>query len=122
MENLNKENFFNEMESRYPAAMQHFHDFIDEYKASVNWDKLFSVKYQVIEPEREDVHYKFHDLPFEMQFGIISKFMVQVWNDPHVLLQLDIDQIKARLRQAFIGLERKLPTKMQEAELDKLKR
>lgn len=75
MENLSKENFWDELMKEYPEAVDHFCKWIDEYKKEVNWDVLFSVHcsaaYQV----------KFHDLPFDMQNGIIARYELELFNN-----------------------------------------
>jgi hypothetical protein len=38
---LTKENFFNGMIEKYPKAMNHFCEWIDNYKKAVDWDGLF---------------------------------------------------------------------------------
>lgn len=75
MENLNKENFFNEIQLKYPKAMDQFRKWIDEYKSSVFWDILFCNQ-TYIKPGSKFI--KFHDIPFEMQVGIIDKFFHEV--------------------------------------------
>jgi hypothetical protein len=62
--NINKENFFNVMEKNYPFSVKHFFNWIDDYKQKNNWSELFNSN-----------SIKFHDLPFEMQFGIIINYV-----------------------------------------------
>lgn len=83
-ENLNKENLFNELFSAFPATALKFHAWIDDYKEEVKWDSLFNshlVKrgfndsgspYRVQAP-------KFHELPFDMQKGILLRFLCEVY-------------------------------------------
>ncbi len=74
MENLNKENFWNEMQKKYPNAMGEFCNWIDIYKKENNWDSLFNAGLMV--PIRgQSVAPKFHDLPLAMQMGIINEFI-----------------------------------------------
>jgi hypothetical protein len=72
--NLNKTNFFTEdLSTRYPVAMKVFKDWIDQYKIAVNWNTIFN--------DQEDYTGtpggapKFHDMPFEMQIGILVRFI-----------------------------------------------
>lgn len=65
MENLTKENFFNEMYIKYPISMQRFCNWIDKYKKEVNWNELFGEKV------------KFHHLPISMQRGIWDEYYRQ---------------------------------------------
>lgn len=60
--NLTKENFFNHLMVKCPLSVQCFCNWVDEYKRQVKWAKLF----------REEI--KFHDIPWEMQFGILMDF------------------------------------------------
>ena len=70
---LTKENFFNDMQLSYPNSMREFCNFIDEYKEAVNWNDLFRNKrIYGVEPK---TNRKFHDIPFEMQEGIILLFL-----------------------------------------------
>lgn len=62
-ENLSKMNFWDDCKRLYPKATADFCDWIDNYKKKVNWDFLF--KGELI---------KFHDIPFEMQIGIIMRY------------------------------------------------
>ena len=66
MKGLTKENFWNEMYEQYPEAMKMFCTWIDEYKEEVGWDWVFSPSV------------KFHDVPLEMQVGIIVRFIDEV--------------------------------------------
>jgi hypothetical protein len=66
MENLGKENFWNPMHEKYPLAVDKFCKWIDEYKKHVNWKELFGEKV------------KFHDLPYELQMGIMNRFFIVI--------------------------------------------
>lgn len=76
---LTKENFFNEMMEQYPNAMKLFCEWIDEYKKTINWNKLFNDSYSRTNVQRasngEICHIdfsapKFHEIPYDMQVGI----------------------------------------------------
>src|SRR5579871_6191685 len=62
MKGLTKDNFWNDLQHDFPEAMEIFSEWIDEYKTEIGWNELF----------RDNI--KFHDLPFDMQSGIISRF------------------------------------------------
>lgn len=68
MENLNKENFWNRLQKQYPDAVNLFCRWIDEYKAANGWDTFF----------KQGV--KFHDIPFELQNGILARFDIECNN------------------------------------------
>ncbi len=74
MENLTKENFFNEMKVKYPNAMDHFCKWIDEYKNKVHWDALFHNNASGYHNYRVKPNIKFHDLPIGMQIGIFFEY------------------------------------------------
>ena len=65
---LTKENFWNELREMYPEAVDHFCKWIDRYKEEVGWDGLFGEIF------------KFHNLPFDMQNGIIARFDLECYN------------------------------------------
>lgn len=86
MENLNKENFWDEMELKFPGAMNVFKQWIDGYKEEVKWDELFGE--DLLEPV------KFHDLPFDMQVGILIRFNYEIFKradvymEPHMVKEM----------------------------------
>lgn len=87
MQNLNKQNFWIAIETRYPNAYYKFCKWIDGYKQEVKWDTLFgnSLKENMDVPAT-----KFHGLPIEMQAGILVRFEVEVmgvetWEPPRML-------------------------------------
>lgn len=71
MENLGKENFWNEMMERCPKAVDVFCKWIDGYKKKVGWTKLFGASV------------KFHDVPYEMQMGIMNRFFIETYAGEH---------------------------------------
>lgn len=71
-ENLSKENFWNELYSKYPKGTKLFCDWIDKYKAENEWDFLF------LGQKRK--HIKFHDIPLAMQMGIFLQFIYETDN------------------------------------------
>lgn len=66
MNNLNKPNFFQPLAEKYPEAIEKFCQWVDRFKERNNWDILFGGGV-VTGP-------KFHDLPYEMQYGILLSF------------------------------------------------
>lgn len=73
MENLNKENFWNRMKEQQPLATKMFCEWIDEYKKIVGWDAMFGN----IFPTEKKI--KFHDIPYEMQMGIMNRFFIEAF-------------------------------------------
>lgn len=87
MQNLNKENFWNALLEKYPEAVELFCKWIDKYKAEVGWDKLFGNGVTQAQHDEENnlVGYetraiKFHNIPFEMQNGILARFDIECYN------------------------------------------
>lgn len=69
-ENINKENFFNGMMEKYPDATQRFCDWVDNYKKEVKMNRW---RFNNAEDELQGL--KFHHLPYEMQKGVIHRFV-----------------------------------------------
>lgn len=83
MENLNKANFWNDLHAKYPEAVDLFCKWIDKYKAEIGWDRLFANGQYFFEPDDSGDHRidtKFHDIPFEMQNGILARFDIECNN------------------------------------------
>lgn len=77
-DNLNKENFFNLCQQCCPLAMGAFCKWIDAYKIGVDWKELFAERV------------KFHDIPFEMQVGILVSFFHEV--DPEWFYSISLEK------------------------------
>ncbi len=87
MENkLTKENCFNELLEKYPVTHAKFLAWVDAYKVEVGWEKLFNPNYKMIRVQTdqsdqgfiiEGVNPKFHELPYDMQYGIIMRFLAE---------------------------------------------
>jgi hypothetical protein len=73
---LTKENFWNEMEQKYPKAMAHFKEWIDKYKVINNWEDLFNDGWEIDSygGTNKTVAPKYHELPIAMQFGIFIEY------------------------------------------------
>lgn len=99
MENLNKENFWNALHDQYPEAVERFCKWIDDYKKEVGWSDLFQGQ-------------KFHDIPFEMQNGIIARFELELFNNGHGNGKdryKDIaTQYRGQIKNLFADLQRQL--------------
>lgn len=94
MENLNKQNFWDEKMKSCPAIMKHFCKFVDEYKQKNDWKKMFNKKI------------KFHDIPVEMQTGIVIAFIMKITNSPEFVNQLT--NTKKYITNEFEHIEKKL--------------
>lgn len=77
-------NFWDDLKKEFPAIMEHFGQWIDEYKNEVAWDILFAngnwvtiddgSTTEVIKKRKYQQDIKFHDLPLEMQQGILIRY------------------------------------------------
>lgn len=67
MNSLTKENFWNRLEVDSPEITKLFYKWIDAYKEWVGWKKFI--------PKA-----KFHELPVEMQMGILERFKQEYSN------------------------------------------
>lgn len=63
MEGLTLDNYWNLVKDKYPDQLRHFTDWVDDYKRNSEWSSLF----------RDGV--KFHELPLELQAGIICLYI-----------------------------------------------
>ena len=104
METLTKENFWDELYALYPSGTQVFCNWIDEYKAKVNWENLFNPMFK----ESNDVQRiyfspKFHDLPYAIQLGIYIQFCVERGGCSYEVDLLDFD-----LREEITGMVKML--------------
>lgn len=62
--------FWNELESKYPSAVEHFYTWVHAYKHSVGWNQLFSNQ-----SSGQPVSYV--DLPIAMQIGIFLQYAAE---------------------------------------------
>lgn len=104
-ENLNKENFWNEMHQKYPLAMNDFCGWIDYYKKTNNWGKLFNDSYHQLNKkfasngELTSVDFstpKFHDLPLALQMGIWREYLED---------ELNIERCKIEIESYLYGAQ-----------------
>lgn len=75
MERLTKENFWNDLNNKYPEIMWKFKTWIDEYKKSVAWKILFNDESEIKVGSK--IGPKYHDLPYAMQVGIFLQFVAE---------------------------------------------
>lgn len=79
IENLTKENFWNEMQQKYPKVMKKFLDWIDKYKEDNLWNLLFNadIIYDQAGVEGRRLQTKapkYHELPLAFQVGLFDEF------------------------------------------------
>jgi hypothetical protein len=85
---LTKENFWDKIYELYPEKLQEFYDWIDQYKKRPEW--------KLIIQERV----KFHELPFDLQFGIMVRYNQEV-----LKLEWDGDLVRpAYMKQDIMDL------------------
>lgn len=89
---LTKENCFDAIEAKYPKAMKAFKEWLDKYKESVEWEKLFNYGHPAY--AKQGWHNpKFHDLPFELQLGILFRWGSEATNETQMFTDLKLDII-----------------------------
>lgn len=117
MENLNKDNFWNEIEQKYPVQFKYFSEWIDNYKESVGWDSLFGNNIDAVHYKQHQI--KFHDIPLEMQLGVILRFAGETC-DPKIIEGFQLEKAKEYV-SAIFGLI-KPPLKSDNGKTGKTKR
>lgn len=95
MKGMTKENFWNQLKKDYPEAVEHFCKWIDEYKREVGWIKLFGPRV------------KFHDLPIDMQNGIIARFDLEKYNGKEEARRIT-GNLPSQTRSLFADLQDKI--------------
>lgn len=98
MDNLNKQNFWNELHAHCPDAMGHFSNWVDSYMKEIAGTLIFN-------------HLKFHDLPFEIQNGIIARYQLELeylGSNPETELRRVRIDYRNNLRDFFKGLQREI--------------
>jgi len=96
MNNLNKENFWDEMEEKYPAAIHVFKGWIDLYKKEVHWSQMFN-------DEMLAGPFEFEDLPFDMQVGILMRFSSEIFHGSNP--NMTPEDIKPMVQQTLEKLD-----------------
>jgi len=102
MQNLNKENFWNDLKKKYPDAVDHFCKWIDEYKKEVDWNNLFGNNMSQLNPQ-----IKFHDLPIDMQNGIIARYDLEC-NSGKVGYEKIIGNLQMQVSKLFQDLQNQI--------------
>lgn len=75
---LSKNNFWIEIENRWPGEWNRFRSWIDDYKKKVNWNLLFNSQSDYQDKEGKNAPApKYHDLPAAMQLGIFIQYCLE---------------------------------------------
>lgn len=91
IENLTKENFWNEMQEKYPKAMKKFCDWIDKYKSKHGWGRLFNAGYDSGYTLDRDSKMtttqapKYHELPIAFQYGMFIEFIGELYHSQGIV-------------------------------------
>ncbi len=107
MKNINRENFLDGIKDKYPSAFDHFNKWLGLYKNEVEWIKLFnhgSPRYARMGWHNPD----FHDLPFEMQAGIIARYLSEVQGEKEKYENVALPLCMARIEKVFDGLNKNI--------------
>lgn len=109
IDNLSKDNFWNEVEKKYPVAFKHFSKWIDEYKKETNWEELFGNDHKY---NHGIAGTKFHDIPFDMQNGILARYELELFNNHggqgKKAYEFIAENQKVNLRSLFSEVQTKL--------------
>lgn len=103
MENLTKENFWNELYEKHPVQMQVFCDWIDEYKKKNRWESLFARGNYITDGAVVLRTPKYHELPLSIQIGIFFEFGIE-----HDERREDVENVHRQLRSSIQHLFAKL--------------
>lgn len=105
-ENLNKSNLFDDIASKFPFALNVFNDWYAKYKIAANLEKVLSPVFaQNFKPGTTGGpknfigrrHPKFYELPYEFQFGIMLRFMCDIFpenKDQFIMIPEMIELLK----------------------------
>lgn len=93
--NLNKENFWNEINMKYTEEMNQFSRWIDEYKLKIDWSQLFRLGGEI----------KFHDLPIALQIGIFIQFTYETDRFFNFMYDEfdDMEKFKVEIKRWFVN-------------------
>ncbi len=104
MQGLTKENFFNAISDKYPFAHIVFLEWIDEQKEELHWNEIFNSNSDYQDNLGKNAPApKFHNLPFELQFGLLSKLLCK--KDRLRLLQYDLEFVKRHLEDMYSTID-----------------
>lgn len=94
---LSKENFWDEIEEKYPEQLNVFTTWLSEYKQRVNWDDLFL---NTGSPTRQHYfgHIKFHHLPVAMQIGIFAQFIAETDESRKEFMDIAIQKMREHFK------------------------
>lgn len=101
---------FDKLKSECPYAYSAFSNWIQEYKKSVKWTRLFRCHQDVYNKVVCDVD--FCDLPYAMQFGIFIEFAMQMVDieEPNSEERKDLNNLEGMITDFCIGYENDLKT------------
>jgi hypothetical protein len=107
--NLTRENFFDEMQQKYPQAAGRFSQWLEKYKDDgVNWKYFFSSR----EPARRSGPFEFEKMPLPFQLGIFMQYIDEshkrmIVEDPywHGLLDMSLFRVPREFIEMYFGVE-----------------
>jgi hypothetical protein len=115
MKNLSKTEFWDPAKDKFPNAVEAFCKWIDEYKEMVGWNGLFGVHETSVDGRLVCVGVapKFHDIPYEMQMGIMNRFFIEMFAGKEEYEQGSMreENYHGEMKIALEQLERKLVIK-----------
>lgn len=114
MDSLTKKNTWNELAIQFPKASVEFLNWIDKFKEDIGWDYVFNPEFETrhISGHAETRQYeklgvKFHQLPFDIQTGIIIAFFrdKELLSSKLFKAAQNINHFKLHLHDRFALLE-----------------
>lgn len=108
MEGITKDQF-NQLKEIYPQAHHLFLAWIDEQKKILKWNEIFNSNsdYQDMNGKNA-LAPKFHNLPFELQFGLLCKFISISKRGQAISFNFDIWDIHRLLTDMFRSIESRI--------------
>lgn len=97
MNSLTHENFWKKMNEENPHIIKLFLEWIDGYKERIGWRKII--------PKA-----KFHELPIEMQLGILDRFKQEISNGKE-LAESQCKITVRKLEQWFYAIDLQIKNK-----------
>jgi hypothetical protein len=101
---MTKKKFWDKIEKDYPGELQPFYAWLDEYKKSVEWERLFNFGFPYY--AKQGWHNpRFDELPPAMQIGIFIQFVSEVPSryslELDVKVKEDFERIPELIREFF---------------------
>jgi len=113
MENLSKENTWNDIKQNYRVAFDNFQEWLNNYKEENDWDELF--KNQFFRASKEN-QVSFYDIPLDMQIGILMRFFNEnlIFPVGNLSQYADTEYVSSAVVTYFIVLDSQLTDELKQ--------